>query len=146
MLYWVFLVNLQRCLLAELYLAFLKHFNNFLMFIFERKIEWKCTCMWVGEGQRDRETEDLKWAPRWQQTAWYGAQTHEPRDHDLSQSRMINWPSHPGTPVSNIFNSWRDAQLYETVFLKGFHPYPDSIFKKKKISLRYNSHTYNSPI
>ena len=31
-----------------------------LMFIFERGRE--CTCMQAGEGQRERETEDLKWA------------------------------------------------------------------------------------
>ena len=28
----------------------------------------------------------------------HGAQTHEPRDHDLSQSQILNQRSHPGAP------------------------------------------------
>ena len=28
----------------------------------------------------------------------FEARTHQPRDHDQSQSRTINWLSHPGTP------------------------------------------------
>ena len=27
------------------------------------------------------------------------ARTHEPRDHDLSRSQMLNWLSHPGAPL-----------------------------------------------
>ena len=47
---------------------------------------------------RERETEDLKKVLYWQQRAQCGAWTHKPRDHDLSQSRMLNWLSHPHAP------------------------------------------------
>ena len=49
--------------------------------------------------QRERGTEDLKWALRWQQQAQHGAQTHKPPlDHDLSQSWTLNRLSHPDAP------------------------------------------------
>ena len=32
-----------------------------------------------------------------------GAQTHGPWDHDLSRSRTLNRPSHPGAPISLLF-------------------------------------------
>ena len=40
--------------------------------------------------------------PSCQHTARRGAQTQEPRDHDLSRSWMLNRLSHPGTPFSPI--------------------------------------------
>ena len=39
-----------------------------------------------------------------QHRAWHGARTHEPWDHDLSQSRMLNQLSHPGAPRQGILN------------------------------------------
>ena len=47
--------------------------------------------VWAGEGQREG-TEDLKGPLRWQQ-----------RDHDLSQSQIINRLSHSCAPFFNIF-------------------------------------------
>ena len=47
---------------------------------------------------RERGTEDPKWGLCWQQTAWCRTRTHEPRDHDVSQSQMLNRLSHPGAP------------------------------------------------
>ena len=42
--------------------------------------------------------------PSCQHTAWHVAWTHEPWDHDLSQSRMLNRLSHPGTPQGYNLN------------------------------------------
>ena len=39
-----------------------------------------------------------------QHRAQCGAWTHELQDHDLSQSRTLNWLSHPGTPEELL--SW----------------------------------------
>ena len=54
----------------------------------------------MGEGQRERETQNLKLvqALSCQHTARLGAQTHEPWDHDLSQSWMPNQLTHPHAP------------------------------------------------
>ena len=57
--------------------------------------------MQVGKGQR-RGTEDLKQALHQHQWAWCGAWTPKPRDHDLSQSQMLNQMSHPGAPNFNF--------------------------------------------
>ena len=55
-----------------------------VLFIFERAQ--------VGDGQRERDTEDLKQALHWEQWAHCGAWTHKPRDHDLNQSWCsANW-------------------------------------------------------
>ena len=54
--------------------------------------------MQAGEGQTDRGAEDLKQALCEQRKARCGAQTHEPRDHDLSQSQVLNQLSQPGAP------------------------------------------------
>ena len=79
----------------------------------------------VGEGQRKRETEDPKGAPRWQQRARCGAQTHEPWDYDLSRNMMLNWLSHPGTPGMSNF--------YDVVWKWKKH-----IFDKKKKMMQIN--------
>ena len=34
-----------------------------------------------------------------------GTQTHEPQDHDLSWSQMLNWLSHPGAPGNMHFKN-----------------------------------------
>ena len=60
-------------------------------------------CEW-GMG-RERETEDPKWAPCWQQKAQEGAWTQELWDHDLSQSQMLNQLSHPDAPIFNFLRS-----------------------------------------
>ena len=75
-----------------------------------------------AERERDRQTDRI-WsrlqAPSCQYRAWCGAPTHEPWDHDLSQSQMLNWQSHPSTPwiffyiCINAFIScfWMDSYL-----------------------------------
>ena len=63
-----------------------------ILFLFERETAR------TGEGQRERETEDPKQAPRRQHRAPRGVQTHEPRDHDLNRSLRLNRLSHPGVP------------------------------------------------
>ena len=60
----------------------------------------------VGKGQREGDTHTqrsrLK-APSCQHRAPHKAQTQELWDHDLSQSRILNWLSHPGTPWDSYF-------------------------------------------
>ena len=54
-----------------------------------------------GRGrERERETQNPKQDPGsgCQHRAQRGAQTHKPRDHDVSQSWMLNRLSHPGAP------------------------------------------------
>ena len=54
--------------------------------------------MRVGKGQRERERQNPKQALSCQHRARHGAQTHEPRDRDLSRSQTLNRLSHPGAP------------------------------------------------
>ena len=63
---------------------------SYIILSFEREHE-------QGRG-RERETEDPKQAPPCQWRTRHRAQIHRPWDRDLSQSRMPNWQSHPGTP------------------------------------------------
>ena len=78
------------------YLFFLSFFKVYL-FLRERK---KAR---AGEGQTERETQNLKQATgsvlRCQHRAWCGAQTYKLWDHDLSWSRTPNRLSHPGAPL-----------------------------------------------
>ena len=63
------------------------------LFIFERGR--------IGEGQREKESQAGS------TLSVHGsqcrAQTHEPRDCDLSQSQKLNQLSHPGAPYWEIF-------------------------------------------
>ena len=61
----------------------------------------------VSGGGSEREGDRI-WsrfqALRCLHRAQHGAWTHKPWDHDLSQSRMLHWLSHPGAPRKiNIF-------------------------------------------
>ena len=60
---------------------------------------------WVGEGQRERETQNPKQlqALSCQHRARHGAWTHDLQNHDLSRSRTLNPLSHPGAPAHFIF-------------------------------------------
>ena len=78
-------------------------FKNFLMFIYlsERERESPSKGCRQGRGRergRHRIQSRLQ-ALSCQHRAPHGARTHEPRDHDLSWSRALNWLSHPGTPT-----------------------------------------------
>ena len=53
---------------------------------------------WERGRGREKETEDLKRALRWQQRARRGAQTHEPWGHALSRRQTLNRLSHAGIP------------------------------------------------
>ena len=59
----------------------------------------------VGEGQRKKETKNLKQAPGSELSAQSqrGAQTHDLWGHGLSQSWTLNWLSHSGTPKTSFF-------------------------------------------
>ena len=70
----------------------------------------------------ERERETRIWsrlqALSCQHRAWHGAQTHGPRDHDLSRSRMLNQLSHPGA----LYSLLKSIPLYEktTIYLTSF--------------------------
>ena len=53
----------------------------------------------AGEGQRERETWNLKQAPGSELRASHRVRTHELRDHDLSWRQTLNQLSHPGAPL-----------------------------------------------
>ena len=63
--------------------------------------------VWAGEDQRERERDRIQsrlQVPSYEHRAGCGAQTHEPWDHDLSQSWTCNQLSHPGAPWAHLFN------------------------------------------
>ena len=63
----------------------------------------------VGEGaEREGDTESEAVYRLWAvstKCSVGGAWTHEPWDHDLSQSRTLNWLGHPGAPAVDIFDN-----------------------------------------
>ena len=77
-------------------------FKKKLMFIFEKKGERQNVSGGRVEREGDRIWSRLQ-APSCQHRAWHGAWTHEPRDHDLSQSRTLNWLNHLGAPEKRCF-------------------------------------------
>ena len=54
----------------------------------------------AGEGQRERETQNLKQAPGSELSAQSPTRGLNSWDHDLSRSRMFNLLSYPGAPRS----------------------------------------------
>ena len=78
------------------------------LFIFEREKKREAAHMLVGEGQRERGTEDLKWALCWRQRARYRAWTHEPWAHDLSRREdgcLTDWATQ--APIFlNVYLPW----------------------------------------
>ena len=87
---WNYLLLMTECYIYHSFFFFLM---IFIYFLSERAKAW------AGEGQRERGTEDPKWAPCWQQQAQYGGWTHKPSCHDLSPSPTLNPLSHPGSPI-----------------------------------------------
>ena len=61
--------------------------------------------MQAREGQRERGTQNPKWAPGSKLSSQSGARTHKPRDHDLSGSHTLNRLSHPGAPTLGSLES-----------------------------------------
>ena len=69
-----------------------------------------CIYFWerqsVSRGGLEREEDRIQsrlQALSYQHRAQCGAPTHELWDHDLTWSRTLNWPNHPGTPQNNVF-------------------------------------------
>ena len=63
--------------------------------------------------EREGDTEFEAGSRLW---AWCGAQTHKLRDHDLSQSWMLNQLSHPGAPILFYFIlSFRERERVSAV-------------------------------
>ena len=102
-LQWVFSIWLLwswgMILPSLLYWGFLK---NVYLFLRERERQRASK----GGAQRERGRHRI-WnrlqALRCQRRAWCGARTHEPRDHDLSQSWTFNQLSHSGAPLLRVF-------------------------------------------
>ena len=84
-----FVMFLGLCYLEFLIMVHLTSLLNWLLFL-------KFIYLREREGGAERETEDPKQALCWQQRAWCGTRTQELGDHELSQSQMLNWLSHPG--------------------------------------------------
>ena len=84
-----------------------------LMFIFERE------CARGGRAERGRHRIPSRLqALSCQHRARCRAQTHKPWDHDLSQSRLVNRMSHPGTPKSQTLNWLSHPGAQNGIFLK----------------------------
>ena len=86
--------SVHQCVLLkqedEKKVCFFFIFLNVSLFLRERETEHK-----QGKG-RERGRHGI-WSSC-QHRAWCGAQTHEPGDHNLSQSQTPNQLSHPGAP------------------------------------------------
>ena len=100
------------------------------MFVFERETETEHD----GRGQKERETEsEAGCQPR----AWHRAWTHEPRDHDLSQSQTFNRLKHPGTPnflitkVMHAFYVLENEGSIEVYKEQALFPNPTSLTHRK---------------
>ena len=92
---------LIACFPLPLYLfdLFIYLFLTFIYF-------WDRDRAWTGEGQRGRHRIwNRLQALSCQHRARRGAQTHGPWDHDLSQSWLLNWLSHPGAPSFSTFKN-----------------------------------------
>ena len=69
-----------------------------------------------AEREGDTESKDRLQTLSWQHQAQCGAQTHELRDHDLSQSRMCNRLSHPGAPHTGVTaKNWTAGCYFEVL-------------------------------
>ena len=82
----------------------LKCFN-----VFERERERERERRRVSGGGAERGRPRIRsrlQALSCQHTAWHGAWTHKPWDHDLSRSWMLNQLSYPGAPPGICFNHY----------------------------------------
>ena len=77
--------------------------NPIHLFFFERESKSRQAGEGGAEREKEREREYPKQAPHCQHGARCGARTHEPQDHDLNQSRMLNRLSHSGAPYSSVY-------------------------------------------
>ena len=77
----------------------------FNVYFWEREREAECERTRSWERGRHRIQSRLQ-APSCQHRAQRGARTHEPWDHDLSWSQLLNRLSHPGTPELCSLNGW----------------------------------------
>ena len=81
-------------ILNFIYLFIYLFIYSVYLFLRERQTEWEQGK--IRERGRHRIWSRLQ-ALSCQHRDWGGAQTQELWDYDLSQSRMLNWLSHPGT-------------------------------------------------
>ena len=94
-----------------IFLSWVTYFNHyhvsfkiFFMFIHFWKRETEHKQGWGGERRGHRIWSRLQ-ALSCQHRARCGPQTHEPRDHDLSQTRTLNPLSHPGAPHVSFYKN-----------------------------------------
>ena len=87
----------------------------FIYLFWERERERGSQSMHTWEGQGERNGENPKQAPHFQQEARCGAQTHEPWDHDLSRNQRwtLNQLSHPGA-------AWHSTSKWPLEVLKPY--------------------------
>ena len=107
--YWN-IINNQReptldCKARVRNISFFKKILMFTYYFWETKGQSACKGWAEREGGRHRIRSRLQ-ALSCQHRAGRGAWTHQPWDHDLSWSRTLNRPSHPGAP--RVRNSSKD--------------------------------------
>ena len=95
-------LGLFLCILLFCFILFF--FVMFFKFIFERQRETEHELGRGRERGRHRIWNRLQ-ALSGQHRARRRVRTHGPWDHDLSWSRTLNWPSHPGAPTIYTFNA-----------------------------------------
>ena len=89
-----------NCLLSFFFLVYFIKIFFVLMFVFERE---RASEQRRGRGRGRHRIWSRLQGLSCQHRAWHGTQTHDPWDHDLSQSRTLNRLSHPGAPIYSIF-------------------------------------------
>ena len=102
------LCNGWKCLPPFIFFFFFLFFFNVYLFLRRRETEHE-------QGRsRERGRHRIQKRPQalsCQHRAQGGARTHRPWDHDPSQSRTLNRPSHPGAPshpnLLNQVTAWR---------------------------------------
>ena len=98
----------------------------------------------VSRGGAEREGDRIQsslQALSCQRRAQCGARTHEPRDHDLSRSRMLNRWSHPGALLW-IFQEWFQKSnvvclSYDLINFSSIARHVDLDFTESSFSMRF---------
>ena len=95
-------------------LPFLYVYLFWVLFIFYIYLFWG-EYKWGRGGEGGRGSEVGSALTGWQQQAWCGALTHEPRDRHLSGSQRLNRLRHPGAPDHSSFNFWGTSVRFSIV-------------------------------
>ena len=105
-------------------IVYIENFKFFLMFTYFWGKRHRMRDCKQGRGRRETQNQS------YQHRAWPpGARTYKPWDHDLSQSRILNQPSHPGILTLKTRSLWEKKILTLKSELKDVAYYKVSIQK-----------------